>query len=49
MSALPVTDEPMVRAALPPGVRLRPFAGEADLPAFVNLFRAANEADRLDE
>jgi mycothiol synthase len=49
MSALPVTEEPMVRAALPLGVTLRPFAGEADLPAFVNIFRAANEADRLDE
>jgi mycothiol synthase len=49
MSALPLTEEPMVRAAPPPGVTLRPFRGEADLPAFVNLFRAANEADRLDE
>jgi mycothiol synthase len=49
MSALPLTEEPMVRAAPPPGVTLRPFAGEADLPAFVNIFRAANQADRVDE
>jgi mycothiol synthase len=48
MSALPITEEPMVRAA-PPGVTIRPFAGEADLRAFVNIFREANQADHLDE
>jgi mycothiol synthase len=49
--ALPLTDEPVATAAagLPAGVRLRPFAGESDLPAFVDLFRAANQADRIDE
>lgn len=49
MSALPVTEERMVRRAAPPGVTLRPFAGEADLPAFVNIFRAANQVDRIEE
>ena len=48
MSALPVADEPMTRLG-PPGVTLRPFAGEADLPAFVGIFRAANQADRIDD
>jgi mycothiol synthase len=49
MSALPVTEEPMVRTAPPPGVTLRPFAGEADLAAFVGIVRAANQADRVEE
>jgi mycothiol synthase len=49
MSALPVTEEPMVRAAPPPGVTVRPFAGEADLAAFVTIFRAANQADGVEE
>ncbi|HYN63004.1 MAG TPA: GNAT family N-acetyltransferase, partial [Candidatus Limnocylindrales bacterium] len=49
MNALPVTEEPMVRRAAPPDVSLRPFAGEADLQAFVNIFRAANQVDRIDE
>ena len=41
---------PMARpAAVPAGLELRPFAGEADLHAFVDIFRAANEADRIDE
>ena len=48
MSALPIIDEPMTRLG-PPGVTLRPFAGEADLPAFVGIFRAANEVDRIEE
>jgi mycothiol synthase len=48
MSALPITDDPMTTAS-PAGVTLRAFAGEADLPAFVRIFRAANEADRIDE
>jgi mycothiol synthase len=48
--ALPLTDEPMGAAAgLPAGVRLRPFAGDTDLPAFVDIFRAANEADHIEE
>jgi GNAT superfamily N-acetyltransferase len=48
--ALPLTDELAAPAAtLPAGVSLRPFAGEADLPAFVEIFRAANIADNLDE
>jgi mycothiol synthase len=48
--ALPLTDEPVATAAgLPAGVRLRPFAGDADLPAFVDIFRAANQADGIDE
>ena len=48
MNALPVTDEPMTGLG-PPGVTLRPFAGEADLPAFVGIFRAANLADGVEE
>jgi mycothiol synthase len=48
MSALPVTDEPMT-ASTPDGVTLRGFAREADLPAFVRIFRAANEEDRIEE
>lgn len=48
MNALPVTDEPM-SATAPTGVTLRPFAGDADLPAFVRISRAANETDRIEE
>lgn len=48
--ALPMTDELTApTAALPAGVSLRPFAGETDLPAFVDIFRAANQADDIDE
>src|SRR5688572_22322232 len=48
--ALPLTDEPVGTAAgLPASVRLRPFAGDSDLPAFVDLFRAANQVDRIEE
>jgi mycothiol synthase len=32
-----------------PGLRLRGFAGEADLHAFVRIFTAANEVDEVDE
>lgn len=48
MSALPVTDDPILTTT-PMGVTLRAFAGEADLSAFVGIFRAANEADRIEE
>jgi mycothiol synthase len=48
--ALPLTDELTAPAAtLPPGVSLRPFAGDADLAAFVEIFRAGNVADGMDE
>jgi mycothiol synthase len=48
--ALPVTDELTTpTATLPAGVSLRPFAGEADLAAFVEIFRAGNEADGIEE
>ena len=48
--ALPLTDELTAPAAtLPPGVSLRPFAGDADLAAFVEIHRAANEADGVEE
>jgi mycothiol synthase len=47
--ALPLTDEPAAAAGLPAGVSLRGFAGDSDLPAFVAIFRAANEADRIEE
>ncbi|HEX2194056.1 MAG TPA: hypothetical protein VHK63_03735, partial [Candidatus Limnocylindria bacterium] len=35
--------------AAPAGVTLRPFSGEADLRAFVDIFRAANVADNIEE
>jgi mycothiol synthase len=48
--ALPLTDELAAPAAtLPAGVSLRPFAGEADLAAFVEIFRAANTVDGFDD
>ena len=48
--ALPLTDEPMTATAgLPAGVRLRPYAGDTDLAGFVDIFQAANKADRIDE
>ena len=48
--ALPLTDELAAPAAtLPSGVSLRQFAGEADMPAFVDIFRAANIADHIEE
>ena len=48
--ALPLTDDLAAPAAtLPAGVSLRPFAGEADLPAFVEIFRAGNIDDHIDE
>jgi mycothiol synthase len=48
--ALPLTDELAAPAAtLPAGVSLRPFAGDGDLEAFVEIFRAANIADGIEE
>jgi mycothiol synthase len=48
--ALPLTDEFAAPAAtLPAGVSLRPFAGDDDLAAFVEIFTAANEADGIEE
>jgi mycothiol synthase len=48
--ALPLTDELATpAAALPAGVSLRPFAGDDDLAAFVEIFHAANEADSIEE
>jgi mycothiol synthase len=47
--ALPLTDELAPAAALPAGVSLRPFAGDSDLETFVEIFRAANEADGIEE
>jgi mycothiol synthase len=44
--------EPMVRRAgpMPPqGITLRPFAGEPDLRAFVDIFTSGNVADDIDE
>ncbi|HEY7527379.1 MAG TPA: GNAT family N-acetyltransferase [Candidatus Limnocylindria bacterium] len=48
--ALPLTDDLAAPAAtLPAGVSLRPFEGDHDLAAFVEIFTAANEADGIDE
>ncbi len=47
------TTEPMSTTAdpmpVPAGVTLRPFAGDEDLRAFVEIFTAANVADGIDE
>ena len=40
------SDEPM---SAPAGVVLRPFAGEADLRAFVEIYRSGNAADNIQE
>jgi mycothiol synthase len=48
--ALPLTDEPMVDAAvLPAGVAMRPFAGDEDLRVFVEIANAANAEDHVEE
>lgn len=40
------SSEPM---SAPAGVTLRPFAGEADLRAFVDIYRSGNEVDGIEE
>ncbi|HEY7331555.1 MAG TPA: GNAT family N-acetyltransferase [Candidatus Limnocylindria bacterium] len=40
------SSEPM---SAPAGVTLRPFAGEADLRAFVEIYRSGNQADDIQE
>jgi mycothiol synthase len=48
--ALPLTDEPLVDTArLPAGAAVRPFAGDEDLRAFVEIANASNREDGVDD
>lgn len=50
MFELPTVDYPVDDlSGLPDGLRLRPYAGEADLPDLVRLENAEHEADRIPE
>lgn len=43
------TDRAAERRAAPPGLLIRPYAGEPDLPALVRIGNAENEADDVSE
>ena len=43
------TDTAPPRAAPIPGLVIRPFAGDSDVPAFVRIINAENTADGIEE